>query len=233
MFFECTPVQIHNAGLIFSLFIGGLVGGWSHCTLMCAPFVLSLQQKQLGRVASVLLLPYHLGRLTTYVFLGCCSYLLLAYAFPVSEFKRILSAAFLVMAALLFWVQAVPVLWRYMPFLMRFHIPISLCSIQTQLSKLHQKQNYFTLYLTGVLLGFIPCGLVMGALLAVSTASSLYQAMFGMMAFAIGTTPSLIVVAMSGKALATFFPTGGALFSRWGLVINGVILLILAGLLLT
>ena len=233
MFFECTPIQIHNAGLIFSLFIGGLVGGLSHCTLMCAPFVLSLQEKQIGRIASVLLLPYHLGRLTTYVFLGICAYLFLAYAFPVSDLRKWLSSAFLVMAALMFWVQALPVLGQYLPFLMRFHLPFSLCGIQTQISKLLGKQNYFTLYLTGVLLGFIPCGLVMGALLAVSTASSLYQAMFGMMAFAVGTTPSLIAVAMSGKTLATFFPTGGALFFRWVLVINGVILLILAVRLLT
>lgn len=233
MFFECTPVQIHNAGLIFSLFLGGLVGGISHCTLMCAPFVLSLQEKQVGRISSVLLLPYHLGRLTTYVFLGACAYLFLSYAFPVSAVRHWLSAVFLTMAALLFWVQALPVLGRYMPFLMKIHVPVTLCGIQTQLSKLLQKQSHFTLYLTGILLGFIPCGLVMGALLAASTASSLAQAIFGMMAFAVGTTPSLIAVAMSGKTLATFFPRGRHLLSRWVLVVNGIILLILAGRLLT
>lgn len=233
MFFECTPLELHNAGLLASLFLGGLVGGLSHCTFMCAPFVLSLQQKQVGRISSVLLLPYHLGRMTTYVFLGVCANLLLAYAFPASPIRMWLSAVFLFLAALLFLVQALPILGRYMPFLMKVHIPASLCGIQRHISKLLEKQTYFTLYLTGILLGFIPCGLVMGALLAASTAENPLKAALGMMAFAAGTMPSLIMVAMGGKTLATLLPRGGYLLSRGVLVINGVILLFLAGRLLT
>lgn len=229
MFFECTPIQLHSYGLLLSLFLGGLVGGFSHCTFMCAPFVVSLQQKTIGRVASVLLIPYHLGRLTTYIGLGVCSYLFLAYAFPSSALRGVLSAFFLFVAALLFWVQALPVLGRYMPFLMRFSLPSSLCGIQARVSGLLEKPNILTLYMTGVLLGFIPCGLVMGALLAVSTADSVGKAALGMAAFAIGTMPSLILVAGFGKSLATLLPRGWGLFARWVLVLNGILLLILAG----
>jgi sulfite exporter TauE/SafE len=232
MFFECSPVDIHNYGLLFSLFLGGLVGGLSHCTFMCAPFVLSMQRQQIGRISSVLLLPYHVGRMTTYVVLGVLAHLFLSYAFPTSQIRTVFSAVFLLMAALLFLVQAIPVLGVYMPFLMKIHIPAPFAFLQASISRLLNKQNKYTLYLTGVLLGFIPCGLVMGALLAASTAETPWKAGLAMVLFAIGTMPSLIMVALGGRTLATLLPRGGALLSRWVLVVNGVILLVLAGRLL-
>ncbi len=217
MFFECTPAQIHQYGLIFSLFLGGLMGGLTHCTLMCAPFVLSFQQKQVGRVSSILLLPYHLGRMTTYIGLGVCSYFFLAYAFPVSGLREWLSAVVLTLAALLFWIQAFPVLGNYVPFLAHIHIPAPFGRIERGiLRRLLEQPGPLALYLTGVLLGFIPCGLVMGALLAVSTAASATQAALGMAAFTMGTVPSLILVAIGGKTLATFLPRGGGAFIPMG-----------------
>lgn len=233
MFFECTPVQLHDYGLVASLFLGGLVGGLSHCTIMCAPFVLSLQQKQIGKLSSVLLLPYHLGRMTTYVMLGICAQLFLSYAFPVSAVRIWLSSGFLFLAALLFWAQALPVLGNYMPFLMRIRIPAPFRWMQQTISALMNKEGIFPLYLVGILLGFIPCGLILGALLAASTASSWTQAALGMAAFAAGTAPSLIAVAIFGKTLATFLPRGGTLLSKWVLVINGVVLLVMAVHILT
>jgi hypothetical protein len=232
MFFECTPVQLHQGGLLISLFLGGLVGGFSHCVFMCAPFVVSLQDKTIGRVSSVLLLPYHLGRMTTYVFLGVLANFFLSYAFPSSLLRNGLSAFFLMVAALLFFLQAIPVLGTYMPFLMKISIPAPLCAIQSGISRLLDKKNNFSLYFSGILLGFIPCGLIMGAMLAAATAQNPLHAGFAMMAFTVGTMPSLILVALFGKTLATLLPRGWTLLSRGVLVLNGIILLILAGRLL-
>lgn len=79
---------------MFSLFLGGLLGGLTHCAFMCAPFVVMMQQKTIGRLQSVLLIPYHLGRMVTYVGLGVLANLFLMYAFPVSEYRYMMSAFF-------------------------------------------------------------------------------------------------------------------------------------------
>lgn len=236
MFFECTPVEVHNYGLVLSLFLGGLFGGVTHCALMCAPFVFSLQAKQVGRLSSILLLPYHLGRMTTYVALGVCAHVFLSYAFPASPIRSGLSAALLTVAALLFWLQALPALGKYMPFLLNIHIPAPLYRIQACAQTILDKPTAARLYVTGILLGFIPCGLVMGALLAASTATTPLQAAVAMAAFAAGTIPSLIGVAVFGKSLATLLPRGIVsrdLLFRGVLVINGCVLLLLAGQALT
>src|SRR5579864_1635464 len=69
------------AGLAVSLFLAGLAGSAVHCVGLCGPFVLG--QVMVGsrsppasahgewrRLAGASLLPYHLGRITTYTALG-------------------------------------------------------------------------------------------------------------------------------------------------------------------
>src|SRR5262245_38327356 len=67
-------------GLPLALFLAGLVGSLTHCTLMCGPFVLAqvagrleagaAAGGELVRLAGAALVPYHLGRMTTYSVLG-------------------------------------------------------------------------------------------------------------------------------------------------------------------
>ena len=58
-----------NAPLVLALFMAGLVGSAGHCAGMCGPFVLAQvgARTQLNRLAGSALLPYHLGRGTTYI----------------------------------------------------------------------------------------------------------------------------------------------------------------------
>src|SRR5512145_2116481 len=67
--------------LIAALFLAGLAGGAAHCAGMCGPFVLAQTAGRLAavpverfgrltRLGGALLLPYHLGRATTYAGLG-------------------------------------------------------------------------------------------------------------------------------------------------------------------
>jgi sulfite exporter TauE/SafE len=65
-------------GLSGALALVGLIGGALHCAPMCGPFVLaqSVGTRKGGpgaRLSEVALLPYHLGRLTTYAALGALS----------------------------------------------------------------------------------------------------------------------------------------------------------------
>lgn len=229
MFFECSPITLSDSGILLSLFLGGLFGGATHCAFMCAPFVVMVQQKTIGRLSSILLLPYHFGRLTTYVALGVLANLFLSYAFPVSFARQAISSVLLGLAGLIFLVQSIPFLAGYFPFLLRFHLPLPLGAIQRISARLLEKNSPISLYLVGIILGFIPCGLVMGALLAVATLDDPIKAALGMAAFAAGTIPSLILVAVGGKALATKWPTKFALLSQWVIVLNGIVLIAIAG----
>ncbi|HRK98181.1 MAG: sulfite exporter TauE/SafE family protein [Alphaproteobacteria bacterium] len=215
-----------------SLFLAGLFGGATHCAFMCAPFVVMLQQKTLGRVSSVLLLPYHFGRMTTYIVLGVLANLFLSVAFPVSSVRYVVASLFLGLAGLMFLVQSLPFLGQFFPFLLKIHLPLPLAPIQRGVTRLLHKQSLFHLYVVGIMLGFIPCGLVMGALLAVATLDESIKAALGMAAFCVGTIPSLIMVAIGGKTLATIFPTHFRLLSQWVVVLNGMLLIIIAGILL-
>src|SRR3954468_13375587 len=65
------------AELAGALFLTALAGGFAHCSTMCSPFVLAQlpvgadgSATRLARLSSGALLPYHLGRLTTYTLLG-------------------------------------------------------------------------------------------------------------------------------------------------------------------
>src|SRR5882757_9006450 len=108
----CGHLVADHGGLLASLFLAGLVGSASHCAGMCGPFVLAQAGSrlcrlpagpggELRRLAGGLLLPYHLGRSTTYVGLGVLAALAAGGIMQLAEL-RWLSAALLAIAALSF-----------------------------------------------------------------------------------------------------------------------------------
>jgi len=83
-------------------------------------------------------------------------------------------------------------------------------------------------YLLGLLLGFIPCGLLYGAIAAASATGNLLSGVFGMLAFAVGTAPSLIMVGLVGHMAGQRWRDG---LLRWApllLVLNAGVLTMLA-----
>jgi hypothetical protein len=82
----------------------------------------------------------------------------------------------------------------------------------------------------GVLLGFMPCGLVISALLASASAINTLQAAVAMAAFAAGTMPALMLTALGGQALQGRYPGAAARLSQGAMFISGLWLFTLAGL---
>src|SRR5688500_12801742 len=73
-----------QGGISAALLVAGLAAGFSHCTAMCGPFVLTQIVGRsspaglplpgvLRRLQGASLLPYHFGRMTTYSALGAVS----------------------------------------------------------------------------------------------------------------------------------------------------------------
>ncbi|WP_135080409.1 sulfite exporter TauE/SafE family protein [Terasakiella sp. SH-1] len=211
---HCTVVVEDNGGLLLTLFTAGLVGSATHCISMCAPFVLSQvtarletislsEMSEFKRLSGAALLPYHFGRMTTYIILGLCVGLLAQGAIQFSGMKWI-SAALLAFAALFFLGYALKRLGVSFPGLALFGSKSTSPESALSLGLGRILKPFFARpvglngYFLGIGLGFLPCGLLYGALAAAGATGDFLAGAFGMAAFALGTVPSLMVVGFVG-----------------------------------
>lgn len=233
LFAECVHNLTTSHGLTISLFLGGLVGSFTHCAGMCAPFVLAQTGNgpALERPVASLLLPYHLGRMTTYVSLGVVMHSAVNLAYLFSGTRALITAPLLMLAGTLFLVSAFPSWSAVFPWAGKFSLPVDFGQMGSKLG-LFEKTGAGSRYLLGVLLGFMPCGLVVAALMGAATAQTSLQAAGAMAAFSVGTMPALMMIGFFGKSLKHRFPHLFQRFSQTAMVISSLWLFALAGMLI-
>lgn len=168
--------MIETIGFLGAAFVAGLVGS-VHCIGMCGTFAVLCG----GRAADTMF--WHLGRMTTYALLGA-----LAGAFgkliPGPEW-----VAAVVSLALMLWFAAALAGFVPEP---RFGIP-GLTRLGTKMSG---NPNLGMRYAFGIVIGFLPCGLVYATLgIAVAAGTPLAGAL-AMAAFGLGTAPLLSAFAL-------------------------------------
>lgn len=189
-----------SGGLPVALFFAGLAGSLVHCVGMCGPFVLGQVMSdaecrptgtygEWRRLAGAALVPYHLGRLTTYTLLGAAAGIATALFASTAAFAW-LSGALLVVAACLMTLQAVGLTVGT-----RSPLTAGLARLAGPLSSSH---GPLARYALGVVLGFLPCGLVYGALAAAGGTASAPEGALVMAAFGLGTVPALVAVGWGG-----------------------------------
>jgi len=249
-----------DSALIFSLISLGFFGGFSHCSGMCGPFVLTqvsnlLQKTPLEKFSNfqklknLALLPYHAGRVTTYSLLG---FLCSLFAQNIQEFSgfRFLSALFLFFASLFFlnlFCEGNFAL-RFKSknlenFLSRKFLPLTPTlshkgrgrrsgflshkeKVKNMVKNLFQNPRGFRGYFLGLILGFIPCGLLYGAFAISAAISSPVLAGAGMLLFGIATFPSLFLTACGGFFL-TKIPEF-KLVAKLVILVNAIMLFLMA-----
>lgn len=227
---QCIHDVAVSHGLLISLFLAGLVGGMTHCAGMCSPFVLAQvgSDVQLQKLGKALLLPYHLGRMTTYVALAVLVSSVVNLSFLFSGLKSLIAAPMLATAAVIFLISAFPRMSVIFPWAANLQVAVPYKFISNISSKLMSNPGVFKRYLLGGLLGFMPCGLVASALLASATAPNAIQAGLAMAAFTVGTMPALILVAFGGGALKYKYPEASLRMSQGAMVISSFWLFALA-----
>jgi sulfite exporter TauE/SafE len=188
---HCQAAIRVNAPLILALFMAGLVGSAGHCAGMCGPFVLAQVGARGGmqRLAGAALLPYHLGRATTYIALG------MLIAAPIGLLSRLdslrwIPAAMLVAAAGLFLTQALQG-WN----VIGTRAPAFLQHARGLFARPWGARGYAL----GVVLGFLPCGLLYSALGAAAATADPIGAGAGMLGFVLGTVPMLVAIGLLGQ----------------------------------
>ena len=193
--------------LIGSLFIVGLAGSIAHCAAMCGPFVLAQLPLTAGRKAGSMLvrgarIPYHLGRLTTYTLLGAVAGGLgggLARTLPQS---RLVLAGFLLVAAALFLIQALRGLGVLATTPVGSVLGSTAGAALARIARpLLSRRGGISSYVLGVALGFLPCGLLYGALAAAAGTGSVPTGALAMAAFAASTVPALVAIGCAGAQI--------------------------------
>jgi sulfite exporter TauE/SafE len=198
---------IGNLNVIVILFITGFLGSFTHCIAMCGPFALSISEMRLmslgpekltqrQKLLALFATPYYLGKATTYSLLGGIFYISL------SALKNI------------------PMI-NYLAFLLLMLISAAFMmmgiSNSTSLgAKFSSKLKWLTGriggyvqaiggqfgirgFSTGMVLGLIPCGLVIVSITqAASYAQNVWIMLFAVFVFGIATIPGLFLVSFFG-----------------------------------
>ncbi|HXA21412.1 MAG TPA: sulfite exporter TauE/SafE family protein [Acetobacteraceae bacterium] len=232
-----TPLA---GGLLPGLLLAGLAGSAIHCVPMCGPFVLGQVADRMARVPAVrlcelqrvgggLLLPYHVGRITTYAGLGA---LTAAIGSALSRLPWLgrLSGLLLLVAALLFLCQAlrrlVPALHALLPDASA--APHGFVRLIAGLTGRLDRSTPLSGLLLGLALGFLPCGFLYAALTAASASGGPATGALAMVAFGLGTVPSLVAVGIAGQAAGRRWQRGAAAVAPAVMLLNAVLLTVLA-----
>ena len=207
----CGPDGAPNLlTMLGSLLVAGLVGSAVHCGPMCGPLVLAQVSRNWARlnVAEIcprqrvrqgLLLPYHAGRLTTYAGLGALAAASGGLVGRVPGLGAI-PAILLLFGAILLLGQALSRMTGPAGRLASLlHLPSGwgggLAAAATRIDR----DSLFGAWLFGILLGFLPCGLLYAALAAAASLSGPLDGGLAMIAFGLGTVPSLMTLGVLGQ----------------------------------
>ena len=179
--------------MLWTAFTIGLLGSL-HCVGMCGPIALALPYKKesKGRIVASGLL-YNLGRVTTYSFLGFFIGIIGKGVF-LAGYQQTLS----ILLGIMMLVIAI------------FSIPVeskitTLSFIQKPYAKLKKllgrfltQNSWKSLYITGILNGFLPCGLVYMAIIGAVSMTSIGEGVAYMALFGLGTIPLMLLVSVAG-----------------------------------
>ncbi len=186
--------------LIISAIGLGFASGF-HCIGMCGPIALSMGLTR-KKAANYYLqnLTYQFGRIFTYALLGAVLGIA-GQGFEMSGFQQYLT----IFAGILLIIMAIfsfggKDFASKIPFLSIF-----LFKVKMNLGKLLQKADYRSRFTTGILNGFLPCGMVYMALTASLASGGILQGAAFMALFGLGTLPFMFSVVLLGNLMTTTF----------------------------
>ena len=221
-------MYIVDFSALFTAFFVGLLGS-GHCFGMCGGIAAGLgslpgsgeqQASTKPRVSSALL--FNLGRLLSYACLGLISAWLFAklgHALNVPGWSMILRFVtalmiFLIGLQFLFNWQTLAGIERMGAKVWKFVLPIAV--------KASSLPGGTGRLLLGLCWGLLPCGLVYSVLLTASAAGSAIPGALVMLAFGIGTLPSMLGMSLAAPTLAAL------LNDKWSKKLMGAALILLA-----
>jgi len=204
--------------LVSALALGFL--GSFHCAGMCGPLLLMMPlNDQSSQSALVGKLIYNTGRIAIYVFMGLI-FGIFGLTLALQGFQRELS---ILTGCLVLVITIVTLSNRYLNSYKLTNYFMG--HVRKYLKMLYSKKTFFSMFLIGVLNGFLPCGFVYLALAGAATSASISGGMTYMFLFGLGTFPMMMTLTMASNLF-------GLKFSRFYSRFSPVIAIVLAGFLI-
>lgn len=195
----------HN--LAYRIILLGMVSSFTHCLAMCGPLAAAQTTARLiaapnlqhaVKIKASLLLPYYCGKCIAYNILLLCAYLAKIITYGI--FAKHIIVYFIGALLILFGITLIDLAWT------KSGLIFSHPSLQKFYQKIHiylARKNYSTYgwqgLVKGVLLGFIPCGLVYSMLSLALLADNLFYSHMLISLFAITTIPGLFIASYLGS----------------------------------
>lgn len=224
----CGATLLPRLPLVAAMFLAGLAGSLTHCAAMCSGFVLGQAAQVADKpVLARLLLPYHIGRMTTYAALGVVaggSFYVLTTCSGFGVLRQVMLSLVAVIFLAVFSERFLRKLGVALPSL---PLPKPPCALSA-MAGVGRARGAVSRFGLGMALGFLPCPMVFAALMAVAAHADPLVGGAAMAAFALGTTPGLMGIGLLGSRLLTTHPRLQDGLSLAALGINGVVLLALA-----
>ncbi len=187
---------MENTLIIAALTIG--LSSSIHCLGMCGPIALSLgigKKITVGGVSENL--AYQFGRITTYAILGALAGTIgEGFSLAGAQSWLTIGSGILLIIMGVFsikgsnWANNIPGFGSF------------LLKIQNRLAHILRKKGISSRYFTGILNGFLPCGMVYVALAASLAAGGMVQGALFMALFGIGTMPAMFSAVLFGQAIS-------------------------------
>ena len=201
---------------LFSLFLAGLFGG-GHCLGMCGGMVAAFSVHLPANKHFIFLLGLNVGRLISYVLVGCVmgmvgASLYWSQLFIVQLILQSMAAGILLLLGLYLagFSHSVSILekigspiWRLIQPLLRRFLPL---------------RSWWQTLPAGFLWGGLPCGLVYTAAISALASASPGDGLWCMLAFGIGTLPNLLLMGILAGQVRAYWQKKWIKFSS-GLVI--------------
>jgi sulfite exporter TauE/SafE len=181
---------------LWPAFVLGLIGSL-HCAGMCGPLALALPATGktrlsfgMGRVAN------NLGRLATYGLLGAL-FGAIGLTFALAGFQRwasIIAGSAILVGLLASSRRAV-------------NSPMfkAIGWLRSRLGRLMGRRTLGSIFLLGVVNGFLPCGLVYVACAGATALGTVLSGVEYMLAFGLGTVPVMLSIGLAGKLVQVGF----------------------------
>lgn len=176
-----------------SALIIGFAGSF-HCVAMCGPLIMALPHRN-DRFGAFLFkrVLYNLGRIVTYALLGAVTGLF-GFAFFKAGLQKELSIAM----GILLLIYAIVSSKKASSFISPSATgPV--VRLKKAFGSLLQRRDFLSIFMMGVLNGFLPCGFVYLSLVAAATGGDSASSALYMVVFGLGTFPAMLAVAVAGK----------------------------------
>jgi len=180
--------------MIWTAFLLGFLGSF-HCVGMCGPIALAVSANDRSRYL-LNKLAYNVGRTTTYAVLGGVVGLV-GFSLSMAGFQQWLSVLLggLIILMAFFYQKSE----RWLGSVGMFG---GINKLKSSLAAYLRKRGLSAFFVTGLLNGLLPCGMVYVALAASLALQSPLQGAVYMTVFGIGTVPILLALMMSQRVLS-------------------------------